>query len=78
KFMRCFDGPYKVIKAFPEKSTYTLNMRNSNVFPTFHASQLKCFVPNDNCLFPSHKLEAPEAILNEDGEEEWYVNSIAD
>ncbi len=78
KFMPRFDGPYEITKAFPEKSTYTLNMPNSNVFPTFHASQLKRFVPNDDTLFPSRTLEEPEAVVNDEGEEEWYVDSIAD
>lgn len=53
-------------------------MPNSNVFPTFHASQLKRFVPNDDTLFPSRTLEQPEAVMNDEGEEEWYVDSIAD
>ena len=77
KFMPRFDGPYEITKAFLEQSTYTLNMPNSNVFPTFHASQLKCFVPNNDALFPSRTLEEPEAVVNDEGEE-WYVDSIAD
>lgn len=79
KFMPRFDGPYKVIKSFPERSCYTLDMPNSpNVFPTFHASQLKRFTPNDASLFPSRELERPEAIQNDDGEDEWFVDSIID
>lgn len=54
KFLPCFDSPYIVTKSHPEFSTYTLKMPNlPNVFPTFHASQLKRFVANDPDLFPS-------------------------
>jgi hypothetical protein len=41
KFMPRFDGPFLMIKAFPEKSIYTLELPNEpNRFPTFHASLL--------------------------------------
>ncbi|KDQ25432.1 hypothetical protein PLEOSDRAFT_1017047, partial [Pleurotus ostreatus PC15] len=78
KFMPRFDGPYEITKAFPEKSTYTLFMPNSpNIFPTFHASQLRRFMPNDASLFPSHELERPESVETNDGEE-WLVERILD
>jgi RNase H-like domain found in reverse transcriptase/Integrase zinc binding domain len=42
KFLPRFDGPYKVTKAYPETSSYTLDMLNSpNVFLSYHASELK-------------------------------------
>lgn len=78
KFMPRFDGPYEISKAFPEKSTYTLIMPNSpNVFPTFHASQLRPFVPNDATLFPDREFERPPAIETGDGDE-WLVERIID
>lgn len=74
-----FDGPYEIIHAFPERSTYTLLMPNSpDVFPTFHTSQLRRFTPNDGDLFPSRTLERPDAIITDDGEEEWLVDEIID
>ncbi|RDB19549.1 hypothetical protein Hypma_013368 [Hypsizygus marmoreus] len=41
KFMPRFDGPYTVLKAFPESSLYTLALpENSHIHPSFHSSQL--------------------------------------
>lgn len=41
KFMPRFDGPYEVMKSFPETSDYMLELpRSSKVFPTFHSSHL--------------------------------------
>ena len=46
KFMPHYDGPYSVINARPETSTYTLNLPDStNIFPTFHGSQLRPLYP---------------------------------
>ena len=42
KFMPRNDGPYTVIKAFPEKSGYTLHLPNNpQTFLGFHSSLLK-------------------------------------
>ncbi|GLB36666.1 hypothetical protein LshimejAT787_0309530 [Lyophyllum shimeji] len=42
KFMPQFDGPYSVIAAHPETSSYTLDLPEGlNIFPTFHASLLQ-------------------------------------
>ncbi|KAG9218259.1 hypothetical protein CCMSSC00406_0005940 [Pleurotus cornucopiae] len=71
-----FDGPYKIIHANPERSSYTLDMPNApNTFPTFHSSLLRRFIPNDPDLFPTRELERPGAI-SVDGEEEWLVERI--
>ncbi|OJA16295.1 hypothetical protein AZE42_09403 [Rhizopogon vesiculosus] len=41
KFMPRFDGPYRIVEARPETSTYTLDLPSMpNIFPTFHVSQL--------------------------------------
>lgn len=78
KFMPRFDGPYKIIHANPEKSSYTLDMPNApNTFPTFHSSLLRRFVPNDPDLFPGRELERPGAV-SVDGEDEWFVERIID
>jgi hypothetical protein len=60
KFFPRFDGPYTITKAHLEFSTYTLSLPNSPlIFPTFHVSQLKRFVPNDPDLFPSREHARP-------------------
>jgi hypothetical protein len=41
KFFPHFDSPYKIINSMPDFSAYTLELPNSNIFPTFHVSQLK-------------------------------------
>jgi hypothetical protein len=38
KFFPRFDGPYTITKAHPESLSYTLDMPNSRVFPTFHVN----------------------------------------
>ncbi|KDQ23945.1 hypothetical protein PLEOSDRAFT_1017048, partial [Pleurotus ostreatus PC15] len=63
KFMPRFDGPYEILHANPEKSSYTLNMPNTDkFFPTFHSSHLRPFIANDSNLFPSRKLERPAPV----------------
>jgi hypothetical protein len=79
KFMPRFNGPFLVIKVFPEKSVYTLDLPNEpNHFPTFHASLLQKFIPNDDNLFPSRALPQPGPVVTDNGEEEWFINHILD
>jgi hypothetical protein len=79
KFMPRFDGPFLVTKSNPSKSTYTLDLPNEpHRFPTFHASQLRPFVPNNDTLFPSQRLTQPGPVLTPDGEEEWLIDRILD
>ena len=48
KFMPCYDGPYTILEARPETSTYVLDVpRLAQVCNTFHVSQLCAFVAND-------------------------------
>src|ERR1700729_4262735 len=57
KFFPRYDGPYVVIDSHATTSSYTLKLPNlPNIFPTFHASELKRFFPNDSTLFPSREL----------------------
>jgi hypothetical protein len=71
KFLPHYDGPYNIIDSFPDFSAYKLELPNSlNVFPTFHASQLKHYVTNDPTLFPSCEHAHPGPILTPDGLEE--------
>lgn len=79
KFMPRFDGPYKVVKAHPEKSEYTLLLPNSGkIFPGFHSSLLRRHHANDPALFPSRKLPRPGPVVTPDGQEEWQVDCILD
>ncbi|GLB37187.1 hypothetical protein LshimejAT787_0402380 [Lyophyllum shimeji] len=79
KFMPRFDGPYEVMHAHPESSSYTLKLPDGvNVLPTFHASLLKHYEANDNDLFPSRMLSMPGPIVTEDGEEESFIDKIVD
>ena len=58
KFMPHFDGPYLVTNSFPEASTVTLDIPHApNLFPTFHTSHVKPFMPNDNSKFSLRSLE---------------------
>ncbi|KAI3998023.1 hypothetical protein K525DRAFT_180239, partial [Schizophyllum commune Loenen D] len=79
KFMPRYDGPYKVIHANPSLSSYTLELPNHpNVFPTFHASEIKRFIPNDDKMFPGRALAPPGPVVTADGVEEWLVEAIID
>lgn len=79
KFLVRYDGPYKVLRAYPESSIYTLDLpQHMNVFPTFHASLLKPWHRNDFNLFPTREHTNPGPILTKDGIEEWEVDSIID
>jgi hypothetical protein len=54
KFLPQFDRPFVITKANPSKSSYTLDLPNEpDHFPTFHASLLRKFHPNDDNPFPS-------------------------
>lgn len=73
KFMLCFDGPYTVIDAHPQFSTYTLDLPASKAFPTFHASLLCKIMPNNPDLFLSCEFDQPGPILTSNGLEEYFV-----
>ncbi|GAW09476.1 reverse transcriptase-RNase H-integrase [Lentinula edodes] len=78
KFFARFDGPYKIIKAFPATSHYTLDMPNQpNVFPSFYVDQLKRFVPNNPDLFPGRERAIPQPTIV-DGYEEFDIDRIMD
>lgn len=78
KFFPRFDGPYEVLKAYPETSHYTLDMPNHpNVFPSFYVDQLKRYVANKADLFPGreHNIPTPTIV---DGYEEFEIDRIID
>lgn len=79
KFMPRWDGPYKVMKTHPETSNYTLLLPNSpQTFPTFHASQIKVHVPNDDTMFPGRAHSKPGPIMTVDGLEEYFIDKIVE
>jgi len=79
KFIPRFDGPYKIINSMPEFLAYTLELPNSpNIFPTFHASQLKYFTENNASLLPSQEHISPGPIMTSDGMEEYAIDRIID
>ncbi|KAG2093332.1 uncharacterized protein F5147DRAFT_547272, partial [Suillus discolor] len=52
--------------------TYTLDLpEHTNVYPTFHVSELKRQVPNNAELFPSRELRHPGPVVTTTGTEEW-------
>ena len=74
------DGPYRVTRAFPQTSTYQLDIPNapSNACPTFHASQLKRYIQNDPALFPGRELARDGPVVLPDGQEEHVIERILD
>jgi hypothetical protein len=79
QYMCRFDGPYTVTATHPECSTYTLSLPNQpNVFPVFHSSEIEPYVENDDKLFPGRKLAEPAPIINDNGDEEWFIDEIID
>jgi len=60
-------------------SNYTLKLPNTtNIFPTFHSSQIKPFIPNDDENFPMRKnIDIPQPVLV-DGKLENYIDCILD
>lgn len=79
KFMVRYDGPYKITRAHPEASAYTLKLPATlKIFPTFHVSLLRPYRRADGSLFPSRIHPEPGPIVGEDGQEGWVVDRILD
>lgn len=77
--MPCFDGPYKIVSANPELSSYTLDLpEHTNIYPTFHVSELKHHTPNDANLYPSRESQCPGPFITPAGAEEWEIERILD
>ena len=52
KFMPCYGGPYMVLEAHPETSTYIFDIIpcSAQACSAFHASQLHAFMANDTVV----------------------------
>ena len=74
------DRPYHVVVAFPETSTYHLEVPNAlpNFCHTFHTLQLKRYVLNDWTLFPGWDFPHSGTVLLENGREEHVIERILD
>ena len=79
KFMPRFDGPFRVLKAYPDSSTYTLRLLEySKIHWTFHSSLLCLHIENDPELFPGRTLQRPGPIMTAEGETKYFIDKIID
>jgi len=77
KFMPRFDGPFKILKAYPDLSTYTLHLPDySKIHQTFRSSLLCTYVENDPELFSLRTLKRLGPIVTADGEIEYFIDKI--
>jgi hypothetical protein len=71
--------PYKVAKANPAKSNYTLELptvlAKRGIHPTFHISLLRPYQASDDATFPNRTQPEPYDFGFDD-EHEWFVNEI--
>jgi len=72
KFYPRFAGPFGIIDAKPETSTYKLQLppEYSTTHPTFHAKRLKLAIDNDNDLFSARAMPKPPPVI--DGADDKY------
>lgn len=78
KLFARWDGPYKVLEANTDTSTYRLDLpAGDHAHPVFHASKLKPYRSNDKEDFPQRAEPRPEPI-DVEGEQEWLVERIVD
>ena len=79
KFFPRWDGPYRITAANPAASSYTIDMgQHTNVFPTFHSSQIKPYKPNDADLFPSRQMPKPRPVVTAEGLQEHEIDHIVE
>ena len=79
KFMPRFDRPYTITDIDEENSTVTLDLPNStNIYPTFHTSQVMPYIKSDTEKFLSQHFEEPDPIITEDSNEVQYIDRILD
>ena len=79
KFMPRFDGPFMILETNENTSTVKLDLPpDSRSHPIFHTSLVLPYHENDAELFPSRKFSMPEPVINESGEQEYFVRDIID
>ena len=79
KFYLRFAGPFGIIDAKPETSTYKLQLppEYSTTHPTFHAKRLKPAIDNDNDLFPARTMPKPPPVID-GADDEYEIEYIRD
>ncbi len=79
KLLPKFVGPYRVIRANPESSNYTLELPPAllqrGIRPTFHVSRLRAHEANDDTMFPHREVQV-FYDFGEDPDREYVVNDI--
>ncbi|SGY45138.1 BQ5605_C001g00251 [Microbotryum silenes-dioicae] len=76
KLMDRFDGPYHIVKAQPEISSYTLQLNGDDAaVPFFHTGKLKIYRKNDTALFPNRE-PARLGPVDVGGEPEYIIEDI--
>ena len=70
KFYPRYLGPFRITKAEPETSNYTLDLppEYGSTHPNFHANLLKPFIANDAKQFPLREPPRPPPIIPEDNQ----------
>ncbi|GAA5882329.1 hypothetical protein JCM8547_000686, partial [Rhodosporidiobolus lusitaniae] len=79
KFLPKFLGPFNIVSANPSTSNYTLSLPpHLRIHPTFHASKLRPFFPNDSSRFPSRAFPEPPPVIPgaDAGEAEWELEKV--
>lgn len=71
--------PYKILRAWPERSTYTLELPpvlvRRKIHPTFHIGVLRPYIASSDKLFPNRAIPEPYNFGTDD-EHEWFVDEI--
>ena len=79
KLLPKFIGPFRISKSIPGASTYELELseelRRRRIFPKFHVSLLRPYIPNDENLFP-HREPKMFYDFGMPDETEWLVDEI--
>jgi len=74
-----FVGPWKVLRAWPDTSTYELDLptalRERRIDPIFHISLLRPYNASNDTLFPNRIQPEPYDFGAED-DQEWFVDEI--
>ena len=79
KLLPKFIGPFKICGVIPGSSAYELELseelRKRRIFPKFHVSLLRPYIPNDETLFP-HREPKKFYDFGMPDKTEWLVDEI--
>jgi len=74
-----FVGPWKVLRAWPDTSTYELDLptalQEHHIHPIFHISLLRPYNASNDTLFPNRIQSEPYDFGAED-DQEWFIDEI--